>query len=271
MNKLALITGWTSWIWEEFANQLAKQSYDIVIVWRNELRGLEICGWLENKYWIKCQLLIADLAKKDWLKIVEDYIESLHSLDFLINGAGFGFPEDFLDGDIQKWENMIFVHNTVTMRLSYIAGKIMRKNNAWNIINISSLASFLRVGDPIYASTKAFMRYFSLNIHYDWKKYWIYVQALCPGFVKTNFFANAWVDKIPQLWLLDTNQVVKTSLKYAKRKKAICVPWFISKCLKILLQIMPNSLAYKIAKKSFNQKNSPTLVVGGQMTINTKL
>ena len=249
MNKLALITGGTSGIWEEFANQLAKNGYDIVIVGRNELRGLEICKQLEKKYSIKCQFLITDLSQKLWLKIIEEYIKNLKNLDFLVNAAGFGFKESFLDGDIDKWEDMIFVHNTVTMRLSYLAWQIMKQNKTWNIINISSLASFLRVWDPLYASTKAFVRYFSINIHYDWKKYWVYVQALCPGFVKTNFFSNAWVNKTPKLWLLDTAKVVKTSLDYVNRKKAICVPGFISKCLKILMQILPNWLIYKIISK----------------------
>jgi hypothetical protein len=50
MNKLALITGGTSGIGEEFANQLAQQSYDIIIVGRNESRGLEICENLKKEY-----------------------------------------------------------------------------------------------------------------------------------------------------------------------------------------------------------------------------
>ncbi|MFZ2150716.1 MAG: SDR family NAD(P)-dependent oxidoreductase [Candidatus Absconditicoccaceae bacterium] len=252
MDKLALITGGTSGIGKEFANQLAQQGYNIIIVGRDNIRGLEICKQLEKNYGIKCQLMIADLSKESGLKIVEEKINSLNSLDFLVNAAGFGFKENFLDGNIDKWQDMIFVHNTVTMRLSYLAGHIMKQNNKGNIINISSLASFLSVGDPLYASTKAFVRYFSTNIHYDWKKYGVYVQALCPGFVETNFFVNAGVDKTPQLGLLTTNQVVKVSLKYVNKKKAICVPGFISKCLKILIQILPNSLIYKILSKSFN-------------------
>lgn len=249
MRKLAIITGWTSWIWKEFAYNLAEAGYDITIVWRNKENGLKICKELEEKYWIKSDFLIADLSEKIWLDIVEKHIESLKSLDFLVNGAWFGFNEDFLDVDKDDWESMIFVHNIATMRLCYSAGKIMKKNNAWNIINISSLASFLQVWDPMYSSTKAFVRYFSTNIHYDWKKYWIYVQALCPWFVRTNFFSNAWMNRTPKLGLLNTVDVVKTSLEYTKRKKPICVPWFISKCLKIMIQVLPAWLLYKIINK----------------------
>lgn len=249
MNKLALITGGTSGIGAEFANQLAKQGFDITIVWRNKIRAMEICQKLIDRYSVNCKFLEADLANHFWLKIVEDYVKSLKSLDYLVNWAGFGFNEFFMDWDINKWEEMIFVHNTVLMRLSYLAAKVMKKNNSWTIINISSLASFLSVGDPLYASTKAFVRYFSINLHYEFKKYWIYVQALCPGFVKTNFFANAWLDKTPELWLLDTKQVVKVSLKYVNKKKVICVPGFVNNVLKILIQIMPNSLIYKILSK----------------------
>lgn len=249
MNRLALITGGTSGIGEEFANQLAQQGYDIAIVGRNQLRGMEICKRLEKYYSVKCIFLEADLTQRAWLKIVEDYLQSLGNLDFLINGAGFGFNENFLDWDIDKREDMIFVHTTVLMRLSYLAATVMKKNHSWNIINISSLASFLRVGDPLYSSTKAFVRYFSINIHYELKKYWIYVQVLCPGFVKTNFFTTAWVHKTPQLWLLERSDVVRASLRYAQRKKVICVPWFVSKCLKILLQIVPDWLSYKIINK----------------------
>lgn len=253
MKPLALITGGTSGIWQEFANQLAKKGYDIIIIGRNKLRGEEISEQIKETYWVNITLILADLSKKSGMNIVEECIQNLNHLDFLINAAWFWFPEEFLDGDISKWESMISVHNIATMRLCYAAGNIMKRNKNGNIINVASLASYLQVGNPLYASVKVFIRYFSLNLFYEWKKYWIYVQALCPGFVKTNFFSTAGLTKTPSLGLLTTEVVVKASLSCSDKKKPICIPWFTSKILKILIQLLPNSLVYKISKKnSFN-------------------
>lgn len=243
--QTAIITWWTSGIGEEFAYQLAKKWYNIIIVWRNEKKWKQICRNLKKLNTLS-QLWLADLSQIEEIKKIEEKIKKEKHISFLINSAGFGFTKKFLDQDINDRTNMLNVHNIATMRLTHTTGKIMKKQKYGNIINVSSLASFLQLGDSWYTSTKARIRIFSTNLFYEWKNYWIYVQALCPWFVKTNFFETAWTKKIPTLWLLDTATVVKKSLYTAKRWKSICIPWFINNILKILMQILPNNIIHKI-------------------------
>lgn len=125
--------------------------------------------------------MIFDLSKPAQLDQLETEIAKINDLEILINCAGYGINKDFLQEDIQKWEDMINVHDIAAMRLSYQALKIMKKRRHGSIIHVSSLAALLAIGNnPVYAASKIFLNSFSENLHWIYKDFGIYIQSLCP-------------------------------------------------------------------------------------------
>ena len=104
----ALITGASSGIGAEFAEQLASKGYDIILVARDERRLRERASLLQNRYGIACEVLVADLSKRDELMRIESRLAQ-GGVEFLVNNAGFGINKRFADGDIEREsENSLF-------------------------------------------------------------------------------------------------------------------------------------------------------------------
>ncbi len=96
--------------------------------------------YLKVLFPVKISTLLLDLSDKSDIKQLELEIRKTTDLEVLINCAGYGINNDFLDEDIEKREDMVTVHDLAAMRLSYQALKIMKKRRHGNIIHVSSLA-----------------------------------------------------------------------------------------------------------------------------------
>ncbi len=86
MNKLALITGASSGIGKAFAERLAAEGYDLVVVARNEDRLEELAATLSN---VAVRPLKADLDTDHGIDSVAAVCES-EPVTMLVNNAGVG-------------------------------------------------------------------------------------------------------------------------------------------------------------------------------------
>lgn len=126
---LALITGASSGIGAEFARKLAEQGFDLILVARRKEKLETLSNELQEKYSINVEVLVADLSKPTDNEKVISRISELDKLDVLINNAGFGIMNTFLDTDIKQYVDMINVHFTSTVMFSHAALPVMMKKN----------------------------------------------------------------------------------------------------------------------------------------------
>ncbi|MCL2304000.1 MAG: SDR family NAD(P)-dependent oxidoreductase [Planctomycetaceae bacterium] len=230
--SLALITGSTSGLGEEFARQLAADGYDLLLVARRtELLNRQKTE-LEKQYGISVEILSVDLAAPLQLAVLEQRVAQLDTLEFLVNNAGFGFENKFPDTDIDLECRMVQVHAIAPLRLSYAAlGPMIRRKKGY-IINVASVAAYLHgPACAQYMATKAYLLSFSKCLQCDVRDHGIEVQALCPGFVRTGFHSAEWMNeekfkKIPDFLWLRKESVVRESLGNVrkKRRRTVCVP-----------------------------------------------
>lgn len=236
---VAAITGASSGFGKIYADKLAARGMDLLLVARRENMLRELADELESKYNIVVETLPADLSIAGDLKRVEQRLESVSNLQFLVNSAGFGASQIFPYVNIETETNMVLVHCLATMRLCRAALVPMTAKKYGRIINIASAAGFLAgTGCADYCSTKAYLITFSKCLHCDVRRNNIRVQALCPGFVRTSFHDSATMQTstIPQTvpwWLwISAEKVVKTSLKTIEKNwfyKVVCIPTVLYK------------------------------------------
>ncbi len=253
--RWALITGATSGLGEAFARLLASRGYNLILSGRKEEVLVPLAENLRLANSIDVELIFGDLSD---IKVIEQIIDSgsnVSELAFLICNAGFGNKLDFFEDTIQSQELMIKVHITATVQLCHaLAPKIIKpaKTEMGGIILVSSLGSFFSSPNAVlYCSTKAFLNSFAKSLALTLYDRGIPVQALCPGFTRTQFHSKL---NIPTETLknrgfirwMEPEKVVQYSLKKLKLGKVIVIPGFFNRILKFVGNLLPFWLYLKI-------------------------
>jgi len=237
---VALVTGASSGIGASYARQLASRGYDLILVARRAERLRELADSLDTT----SQVLPADLTSEEGLAAAERAIRECAALEMLVNNAGFGTLGRFWEASFESQVRMHQLHVMATMRLTHAALACMVPRGKGAVINVSSVAAFGQgPGNVSYSSTKAWINSFTtgLDIELRGAGSAVKVQALCPGFTKTEFHQTLGMDprSIANVFWMPADDVVETSLKELGRGKVIVVPKWRSKVAVTLLKLVP--------------------------------
>jgi short-subunit dehydrogenase len=227
--RTAFITGASSGLGAEYAHQLAAKGYSLVLTARREDRLQQLGASLQSKYGIHTQIQPADLSKLSEIEKLITLVNSIKNLDLLVNNAGFGTVGRFHKVDANKELAMVNVHMLAPVLLSRAAlsGMIARGRGA--IINVASLAGLIPIRNVLYHSTKSFLISFSEALYAELRGTPIHVQALCPGFILTEFhdtieYSRFSRRRIPKYLWMTPDKVVSVSLYSLQQGKLICIP-----------------------------------------------
>jgi uncharacterized protein len=228
-NKTALITGASSGLGAEFATQLAKKGYDLILVARREERLKELCNTLQSKYGVISLPLALDLSISEDIDKLINVINENSNLEILVNNAGFGTVGRFSRVESNKERAMLIVHMVAPVMLcrAILPGMISR--NKGSIINVSSLAGIMPIRSVLYGSSKSFLINFSEALQDELRHSQVHVQALCPGFFVSEFhdtkeYTQFSRSSIPRFLWMTSQQVVTESLESLHKHGVICIP-----------------------------------------------
>jgi short-subunit dehydrogenase len=233
MRPCALVTGASSGIGAAFAERLARDQYDVMVVARRRERLEALAQRLRQAHHGEVEVIAADLTQRDPLQAVERRIAEATNLELLVNNAGFGGYMPFVSLDPDRAEELIRLQVTAVTRLTRAAlpGMIARGHGA--IINVSSRLAFSAAltaptmpRRATYAATKAFINTFTQILHAELAGTGVQVQALCPGVVRTEFHERMGQDpaRIPAAIVMSPEDIVEASLAGLKLGEVICVP-----------------------------------------------
>ncbi|HTX78008.1 MAG TPA: SDR family oxidoreductase [Terracidiphilus sp.] len=241
--SLAVITGASSGIGSVFARRLARD-HDLLLVARRRDRLEELSKQLASGG-TSAEVLQADLTDEKDLRMVAERIESEPKLALLVNNAGFGTRGLFWKLDVEENARMHRLHIDATLRLSHAALRNMVARNAGGIVNVASVAAFVRrTGSTSYGATKCWMVALTEALHLELKSVGsaVKVQALCPGYTYSEFHDVLGLDRttIAPRWLwLTAERVVEDSLKGLARGRVIVVPGVAYKAIVSLINVLP--------------------------------
>ena len=220
----ALITGASSGIGLAFAERLAAEHHNLILVARNRDRLERVAAVLSSSHGVNVDVLDIDLSHRDQVDLVGDRLsDSNNSVDFLVNNAGFGIRESFIGGNLDAEQQMIDVMVTATMRLSHAVLPGMVKRNSGAVINISSIAGWMTSGT--YSAAKAWVTTFTEGLSHELAGTGVSATAVCPGLTHTEFHSRAEMDvsNAPDWLWLDVNEVVDRALHDSRRGRPISV------------------------------------------------
>ncbi len=214
---IGLITGASSGIGQAFARALAPYCGSLILVARREQRLQQLAEELKQQD-CETHIVAADLRSTEGLTRVVEAIRQKGPVSLLVNNAGLGTQGAFDSVDFDAQMAMVDVHITASMRLSRAVIPFMKQLGGGHIINVSSVAALVPMGSvAVYCASKAFLNSFSQALNDELQGDGIRVQALCPGYVRTEFhnaeLAEGFnVDQIPDQYWLPAETVVAQSL-----------------------------------------------------------
>ena len=241
--KTALITGASSGIGREFARQYAARGYRLIL----SARRKDVLEELSRELDTECIIMTADLSDEaQCLKLLEDLREE--KIDVLINNAGFGLAGDFLHNDLQRELSMIKVNDiALHILLKGILQKMNEKGEG-TIVNVCSSAGLIPGGPYMatYYASKSYAVSLTRAVVQELKEAGssVYVCALCPGPVDTDFNHNAGVTF--SLKGITPEQCVSECMKEMDKGKTIIVPSTVMKLAVFFSRFVPLSSLVKI-------------------------
>ncbi|MBO5373057.1 MAG: SDR family oxidoreductase [Lachnospiraceae bacterium] len=188
-----LVTGASGGIGMELAKEFARNGHNLIIAARTSDKLEMLKTDLEKKHNIEVEVFVADLSCEEERNRLYSYTQSHNmEVEILVNNAGFGDSNAFLDAAWERQRNMVELNNLALMHLTYLYGNEMKKRGCGKILNLSSVAAF-SAGPymSIYYASKGFVLSFSEAIHEELKGSGVTVTALCPGPTATGFEKNA--------------------------------------------------------------------------------
>lgn len=236
--KLAVITGPTSGIGLAYAQQLATEGYDLLLIGRSE----EKLKNLQTQLKANSQIFVADLSNHDQIIKTANHLKELDQIDILINNAGFGSSKPFSENSLAEEIEQVEVLVKAVMVLTHAVLPKMIKANSGMVLNISSVAAWLPTGS--YAAAKSYVTSFTEAIAAELKGTKVQVTAVAPGYAKTKFFDRSQMDdeEVPSWLWLTPEQVAKESLKDARSGQLISVPGAQYKAMSTVSRSLPRPL-----------------------------
>jgi hypothetical protein len=196
--------------------------------------------------------MTADLAQPAETQRVAERLESEPRLALLINNAGFGVKGRFWESPLAVQEQMHNVHVMATVRLTHAALRNLTAQNTGGVINVASVASFVRSqGSVSYSATKSWMSVFSEGLYLELKAAGstVRMQALCPGFTYSEFHDTMGAERSAlagEGFWRSAEFVVDASLEGMRRNRLFVIPGWRYRWLVALLTKLPSAARLRV-------------------------
>ena len=191
---LAVVTGASSGIGFELANELAARGYDLVVA----SAGNRLEGAAEEfrEAGVQVMEVNADLATREGVDELWRSVTRLgRPVDVACLNAGVGVGGLFEETDLDDELNMVELNCTGTVHLAKHIVRHMKGNGAGKILFTASIAGeMVAPREAVYAATKAFVLSFAHSLRYELRDSGVSVTALQPGPTDTDFFHRAGMD-----------------------------------------------------------------------------
>ena len=186
--------------------------------------------------------------EKDLERLKAALTQAGPQVKFLVNAAGFGKIGGVRELSVSDQTGMAELNCTALTAVTSMVLPFMPNNS--RILQFASAAAFMpQPGFAVYAATKAYVLSYSRALGEELRRRRIFVTAVCPGPVDTEFFGKALngkpMDPFKRLFMARTNYVVDRAFSDCLKGKPVSVPGLSMKAFYVLCRICPHSLLMK--------------------------
>lgn len=191
--KNIIITGASGGIGEQMASLCAERGANLVLLARNLEKLNRLKADLEKRFRVNVIVHKLDVSNASEVETVfSSVLSELNHVDVLVNNAGFGIFREASEASVDEIKGMFAVNVVGLMACTKMVLSKMREQGNGHIINIASQAG--KIATPkssVYSATKHAVLGYTNSLRMELSKYNIYVTAVNPGPIETNFFTIA--------------------------------------------------------------------------------
>ncbi|MDD2518286.1 MAG: SDR family oxidoreductase [Bacilli bacterium] len=248
----ALITGASSGIGADMARVLYDKGYELILVARDK-KNLEA---IKKELGDNVKIISMDISSTFNCMKLYNRVKK-EKIDILINNAGFGVFGDFSETNLDRELDMIDLNIKAVHTLTKMFLKDFKERDSGYILNVASTAAFL--SGPLmatYYATKGYVLKLTEAIYEELRHEGsnVYIGALCPGPVNTNFNNVAGVQF--SVKAMESKVVAEYAINKMMKRKLIIIPGFFIKLGVFMTRILPRKLLLKINYKIQKEKEN---------------
>lgn len=227
-NSIAVVTGASSGIGEQFARQLSQRGHRVALVARREDRLNALVQELGGEE--RAVAIAADLGAPEDRDRIASRLEELGAVvEVLVNNAGFGVFSPFAESgrELEVRQVRVLVEAVVDLMARYLPGMVSRRRGA--VINLSSTAGFQPLPfNAGYSAAKSHVLLLSEAVHAEVQEQGVTVTAVCPGPVPTEFQQASdgeyFAERLPKFTFVSPERVARDALAAAEKGRMSVIP-----------------------------------------------
>jgi short-subunit dehydrogenase len=252
--KVVVVTGASMGIGEAIAKTFVDRGARVVMLSRDAARAEAArnrVGHPDRTLALSC-----DVRNREEIdRVISLTLHHFERIDVWINNAGRGMRDSIAQADMTACRDTFDINFFGALAAMQAVIPVMKQRRSGTIVNISSVAGHIAVPFMgIYCATKFAMNAIGNAARVELKSAGIQVMTVCPGYVRTDFGANAIKGR-------ELKQVRPGSVRgitaervaravwrgYEKQKREVIVPWTMHPVIKVY-QLFPGLVERAMAK-----------------------
>ena len=249
-----VVTGASAGIGSELARELARRSYNVVLVARRTERLRALAEELRLAHGFQADVETCDLTDTSARHALVGRLGAgEREVVGVCNNAGFGTVGKFLSAGVEREQQVVRLNIEAVHHLTGAFLERMVEQGTGAILNVASTAAFQPLpGFATYAASKAFVQSFSEAVHAELGGTGVSVSCLCPGFTRTEFGDTAGAAEeeraMPDFLFTDAVDVARAGVEAMVTGRRTVIPGLMNRASMIGGRAAPRSLLLPLVR-----------------------
>src|SRR5260221_10702918 len=240
----ALVTGASSGIGKEFAQQIAASGINVVLVARRDALLAELGHAITEEFDVQYRALSMDLSQEGFIAGLAEATHDI-AIGLVVSNAGTGNSGEFLKLDRQLLQKTLRLNTMAHLDIAHHFGAKLAERRRGGIILVGAMGA--ENGVPFMANdgaAKAYVHSLGEALQYEFKPLGVCVTVLAAGFTNTAVLEKFGLDpKTLPMKPMSVDQCVSEGLSGLLKNRSKVVPGRLNR---ILNALVPASLARKL-------------------------